>query len=155
MATEIEVEGLQELERRLLTLEGKVVNQVVRKALREGGKIVVTSAKGKANFGKHSTGALRESLGTIARKGKGTNLQTMFVGSRAKNKAALALANARRSKPIRGIFYGHMVEKGTARGQKAQPFLRPALDENAKDVVLAFSVELKKAIDSVTRKSAT
>lgn len=152
MATEIEVEGLDELERRLLQLEGKVVNRVVRKALREAGKIVVTAAKGKVAV---NSGALRESLGTIARKGKGTNLQTMFVGSRAKNAAALALVNAGRSKPIRGIFYGHMVERGTVRGQAPQPFLRPALDENVDEVVSTFSVELKKAIDSVTRKSVT
>lgn len=152
MATEIEVEGLAVLEHRLLELEGAVVNKVVRKALRESGKIVVNSAKGKVPV---DSGGLRESLGTIARKGKGPNLQTMFVGSRAKNKAALALVNAGRSKAIRGIFYGHMVERGTVRGQAPQPFLRPALDENVNEVVRVFSVELKKAIGSVTRKTTT
>lgn len=150
---EVEITGLRELEARLLRLQGKVSNTVVRKALRKAGNVVVKAAKAKVEV---DSGALRESIGTIARKGKGTNFQTMFVGSRAKNKAALALANAERPSKFRdgttkrnlaGIFYGHMVERGTKRGHAAQPFLRPALDENYGEVVRTFERELKKEID--------
>lgn len=163
METDFELEGLDVLERRLLTLEKKTAKRVVRRALRDSAKIVVESARAKVPEG---TGALRESLGTIARVGKGKNFETMFIGSRAKNKAALALANAGRSKPIRGIFYGHMIERGTvARSNKVsganrgsvapQPFLRPALDENAGKVANKFAEELRRGVERVTRSGTT
>lgn len=148
MATDIRVDGLADLEKTLLELEGRVATRVVRGALRKGGKIVAESAKSKVPV---DTGALRESIGTIARKGKGKNFQTLFVAPREKNKSALAIANTFRDPPIKGIFYAHIVEQGYGR-QNPQPFLRPALDENANAVVEEFATELRKAINRVTRK---
>ena len=107
MATEIDVEGLDELESQLLKLEKKVAVKVVRDALKAGGKVVLADAKTRVPVG---SGALKASLGLIARKGRGKNFQTVFVAPRQTNKAALALANAKRSKPIKGVFYGHIVE---------------------------------------------
>jgi HK97 gp10 family phage protein len=130
MATNIEVEGLDDLESQLLKLQGKVAIKVVRDALKASAKIVLKDAKSNVPVG---SGALKASLGIIARKGRGTNFQTVFVAPRQKNKTALALANASRSTPIKGIFYAHIVEKGSVRS-KPQPFLRPALDSNVNAV---------------------
>lgn len=152
MAIDIEVDGLDELEAKLLELDKRVATRVVRGALRKSGQIVADSAKTKVPV---DSGALKESIGTIARKGKGKRtFQSLFVAPRERNKSAVAIANTFREDPIKGIFYGHIVEKGYGR-QRPQPFLRPALDENVNEVVETFSKALNEAIKRVTRNGNT
>lgn len=152
MATEIQIDGLEDLERQLLTMTGKDAHRIVRKGLREGGKIVVNVAKfNLATI--NDTGALSESIGIMARKGRGTNLQTVFVGERSRNKKAIALANAGGRK-VKGVFWANLVERGTVRGQRAQPFLRPALDDNVGSVTRQFGKVVAEEIEKVLKKAA-
>ena len=152
MATEsslIQVDGLQELEAKLVALGKKEAPKLLRKALRKGGKIVADDAKTRIPTG--GTGALAASIGMMARKGKYGNVETMFVGPRMKNPTALALANQNRSKKIAGIYYGHMVEEGSVHNTPT-PFMRPALDTNANEVLRVVVTELNRSIDRVARK---
>lgn len=142
----IEIEGLKELEDKLLTAEAKTGISMIRKALSAGAREVVKSAKQKVPVG---TGALKRSIGIATRKGRyGTAVATALIGPKTKSKAGLALANRGRSKPIKGIFYGHIVEKGSKKAAP-HPFMRPALDENVDDVILAFVNRLRKEVDSL------
>ena len=141
-----EIEGLDILEDKLLKMEAKVGGKFLRQALSKAATPVVRSAKQKAPV---DTGALRQSIGKATRKGRGKNVASVFIGPKQSNARAVALANTKRSKPIRGIFYGHMVEIGYGR-QAPQPFLRPALEENAANSVKIFGDDLKVKIESVT-----
>lgn len=144
-AISIEVEGLEKLERQLLGVEAKVGSKILRQALSKAATPVVRAAKEKVPV---DSGALRQSIGKSTRKGRGKNVATVAVGPK-KNARALALANERRSKAIAGIFYAHIVELGYGR-QAPQPFLRPALEENANDAVQIFGRDMKVKIESVT-----
>lgn len=141
-----EIEGLEELESRLERIGKKVGSKFLRQALSKAATPVVRAAKEKAPS---DTGALKQSIGKTTVKGRGKNVASVFVGPKEKNARALALANAGRSKPIKGIFYGHLVELGYGR-QAPQPFLRPALDEKAQAAVTIFGRDLKVKIESVT-----
>lgn len=141
-----EVEGLAGLEQQLLKVEAKAGAKFLRQALSKAATPVVRAAKEKAPV---DSGALRQSIGKATRKGRGKNVASVFVGPKEKNARALALANERRSKAIRGIFYAHIVELGYGR-QAPQPFLRPALEENANDAVTIFGRDMKLKIESVT-----
>lgn len=147
MADDIQIEGLQELERKLLEIESKAGEKELRKALSFSVNPVVKAAKERVPV---KTGGLRQAISKFLRKGKNKNVASVFVGIREKNAKAVSLANQGRSKPIRGVFYGHIVEKGYGR-QSPQPFLRPALDQEATNVVKRFRDKLKENIDRVTR----
>lgn len=51
-----------------------------------------------------------------------------------------------------GIYHGHLVEFGTRRS-RARPFLRPAFDATAEQVVANFVVELRTRIEKVRGKA--
>lgn len=143
-AIRFEIEGLAELEQQLLKVENKAGEKFLRQALSKAATPVVRAAKEKVPV---DSGALRQSIGKSTKKGRGKNVASVFVGPK-KNARALALANERRSTAISGIFYAHIVELGYGR-QPPQPFLRPALEENANDAVNIFGRDMKVKIESV------
>lgn len=145
-AIEFKIEGLDELESRLERIGKKVGSKFLRQALSKAATPVVRAAKQKAPV---DSGALRQSIGKSTQKGRGKNVASVAIGPKKGNARALALANSKRSKPIRGIFYAHIVELGYGR-QPPQPFLRPALDETANTSVEIFGNDLKVKIESVT-----
>jgi HK97 gp10 family phage protein len=141
-----EITGLDELEDQLLALSKKVATKSLRSALVRAARPVVKAAKAKVPV---KTGALRQSIGTASRRGRGRkNFATAIVGPKSRNKRAIALANAGRSKPVKGIFWGHIVELGYGR-QAPQPYLRPALDENADEAVQIFAKAIKQNLERV------
>lgn len=143
-----EVEGLKHLESQLLKLGKKVASKELKKALAKSVRPTIKDAKA---FVPVNTGGLRQSIGYATRQGKYKNIATVFVGPKPANKKAVELANIGRSKKIKGVFYGHIVELGYGR-QRPQPFLRPAFDGNAEKATGIFSAELKKGIESVATK---
>lgn len=152
MATDkldIKVDGLPELEAGLLALEAQVASRVLRRGLREGAKPVVEAAKSNVPV---FSGALRESIGVRTAKGRrGKNAAVAFIGSIAKDKKAIALANDQRNTRVKGIFWGHIVELGYGR-QAPQPFLRPAFDAKAIEAVSIFALTIKKSLERIARK---
>jgi len=144
MATEnVEIQGLDELERALLELEAKTAFKTLRGALAKGARPMIKEAKALAP---KDTGALAQSIGMFSRKGRaGDRAAVVFVGPKSKSKTAIELANSKRAKPVKGVFYGHMVEKGTVKMQP-QPFLRPAFDAMAGRAIGIFANDLKKKV---------
>lgn len=150
MATDsltFEVDGLAELEEQLLRLEAKASEKIMRRALAKSARPTVRKAKALVPV---RTGGLKQAIGIATRKGRGKNVASVFIGPKPKNKAAIAKANTGRAKPIKGVFYGHLVELGYGR-QRPQPFLRPALDNTADQATQIFAAEIKRELESVPR----
>lgn len=115
------IEGLQELNQEFNDLENALTQEIIT-ALMRGGMIIETDAKRRCPV---DTGRLRASLTTdVEREGK-----TTFVLKVGTN-----------------VEYASFVENGTSR-MAAQPFLRPAVDAKAKDVVDEIRESIREQIN--------
>ena len=115
------IEGLQELNQEFNGLENALTQEIIT-ALMRGGMIIETDAKRRCPV---DTGRLRASLTTdVEREGK-----TTFVLKVGTN-----------------VEYASFVENGTSR-MAAQPFLRPAVDAKAKDVVDEIRESIREQIN--------
>lgn len=142
MTQQIQIKGLAELQAALDTLPAKIQANIMRGALRAGAKVMATAAKDAVPV---RTGNLKS---------------TIRVGTRNQGHTAMARIIAGRVgvKGKASGFYAHMVEFGTAAhrieakpgsmlaigyravnhpGAKPQPFMRPALDNNAQAALAA------------------
>lgn len=146
MAERFKVEGLKELEKAMVSLGGKIGLKVLRSAGREAMKPVLESAKAGAN---EDTGSLRASLAINATKGKGKTAININVGAHRKK----ALKSQGGQVLTRTNQKAIAQEYGTKR-QKAEPFLRPALQRNAARVLSIFKTSLAKKIDQEAKKLA-
>ena len=112
---------LQELNQEFNDLENALTQEIIT-ALMRGGMIIETDAKRRCPV---DTGRLRASLTTdVEREGK-----TTFVLKVGTN-----------------VEYASFVENGTSR-MAAQPFLRPAVDAKAKDVVDEIRESIREQIN--------
>lgn len=115
------IEGLQELNQEFNDLENALTQEIIT-ALMRGGMIIEADAKRRCPV---DTGRLRASLTTdVEREGK-----TTFVLKVGTN-----------------VEYASFVENGTSR-MAAQPFLRPAVDAKAKDVVDEIRESIREQIN--------
>lgn len=115
------IEGLQELNQEFNDLENALTQEIIT-ALMRGGMIIETDAKRRCPV---DTGRLRASLTTdVEREG-----ETTFVLKVGTN-----------------VEYASFVENGTSR-MAAQPFLRPAVDAKAKDVVDEIRESIREQIN--------
>ena len=148
-AGEIQIVGLKELEERLLKLERKAQNKVLRKALAAGGRVIVKAAKAKAA---KRTGKLKKSITAAAsvKRGGATPVRIsddtiIYVKSKAGAYVNMGFS--------RGAFYGQFVELGT-KFMPSKPFLRPAMGENQVAAVEKFREIMSAAITKVEQDDA-
>lgn len=138
----IEVRGLDDFEDALVAAGAKTGFKFLRRVLAKGGQIVAKAGKDRVRV---KTGALRQAIGVSTQKGRrGTAAAVALIGPKTRNKRALALAQSTGRK-IKGIFYGHIVERD-------YPFMRPALDENVNAVVDAIAKDVARAMDELGRR---
>ena len=166
---EFAVKGLKELGQFLDQLPAKLEANVVRGALRNGAKVIETTAKANAPVGQPNqenvrlyggyAGALRDSIRT---------------GSRIKGGKVTAYVRAggKSSRTKADVFYAHMVEFGTKAhfihakqggwlsfsnvfakqishpGTTKRPFMRPALDTQAEAALNAAAKYMKARLAS-------
>lgn len=156
--SQIKVEGGKELAKLLRTLPDKVADKLMKNATLAGGRRLAKAIKNKAPV---DTGRLRDSIKSkLDRTSKYTF--TVNIGPTGK-----------------GRFYAHLVEFGSAPhvikskrkrvlsngqeifgkivkhpGTAAQPFMRPALDESADDVIKHVSKNLGRGIEREAKKLA-
>jgi HK97 gp10 family phage protein len=150
VANAVQIMGEAALLKKLKGLDRKVRTKIVRKAISEATKPVYKSMRARCPKGQ---GHLRKSIARkvkVYRSGKNT---VGLVGPRFNYKG--------RQKGIEPNLYAHLVEFGTTAheiaitegplkglviqhpGARAQPFIRPALDDNAKvcQEIMAREVE--------------
>ena len=119
----MKVEGVAELQRKFANMSGKMQRAVVRDSLRSAARVVEKSARQKVPV---DTGRLKKSI-----------TQRVTVQSAVGE----ALIGYRKE-----TFYGRFVELGTSK-MAAQPFLRPALDENTDEIGRVFVQALNRTIE--------
>jgi len=138
--SEFVVEGLQELEQKLLKMEAKIAEKMLRQAGRQAMKPVLSSAASKVHV---DSGDTEASLAIRASKGKGKKAAAVISVGPFKKKLSKKQGGRELSRPNAKVL---SLEYGNSR-QKAYPFLRPALEENASTVLSIFKTELKKRIE--------
>lgn len=144
----VEVRGLAELERALQTLPEKLERNVMRGALRAGGKVFLLEARRRVPV---RTGELRKSLRISVRKVRG--MLTAFI--KAGNKkawyphlvefgtAAHLIKPRNRKSLLLGIFLREIVEHP---GAQMHPFMRPAFDNGVQGAIAAFAAYVHKRL---------
>ncbi len=128
----IEIQGVEELRRKLLALEPKIAKKVLRKALRAGAKIV--QARAKQNIPQGGTGVLSRSLKVRA--------------MRRTRRQRIGVAVETREGWYKGeAFYGAFVEFGHRQGSRKLGDARKQIEgkhyiekaaEQTKDAVTAL-----------------
>ena len=162
----IQVKGLADLQKFLDQLPAKLEQNVLRGALRAGAKQVLEAARQNAPIGEPSetnkklyklyAGALRDSIRLSAK-----------IDKRKRQVVASVKAGGKSKKTGADVFYAHIIEFTGARphsvsksaslrssraqnathpGIKAKPFMRPALDSQAQNAVVAAAEYMKKRL---------
>lgn len=159
----MKLEGLRELEDKLRALGEKDGARALRTAVLAAGKVILKRARQNAEQLPTGSGAYALSLGVRFVRAAGADdtvpIGRRFVaqiGPRAKLPAALTLYNAAYRRRARGIFYGHLIERGFQHRSgvpvAARPVLLPAIRQTQAAAIEKFRVTLGRAIDRITKK---
>ena len=136
MPFSFKIEGVENLQKRF-DEKREEVEEVFRKDLDEGADIIIQSAKSKV----HSiSGHLADSINKNEVREKNGKID-VYVGIE-KNEW---FSKEDRYYP-RFVEIGHAIEKGTSR-VKAHPYLRPALNENRKQIQSNIENDIKEVIE--------
>ncbi len=152
------VQGLPELQAQLRELGATMAARVLATAARKAFMPVIEAARARAPTANESTGATgitKESIKirVIRPKSGDTVVQVGLRIARSAEAAGLVRASRGVVKRRDASWRWHFVEFGTVH-QAARPFIRPAMDENAQQVIDELKKELVKGINKVLRKSA-
>lgn len=159
----MKLEGLRELEDKLRALGAKDGSRAIRTALLAAGRVVATRARQNAEAIRNGSGALALSISVRFVRGGSEDVPVgrrfvAQIGPRAKNAKALALYNLAYGRHARGIFYGHLIERGfkhrSGKRVSGQRILTNALQQTRAQAIAVFSTKLGAAIDRLVRKKA-
>ncbi len=162
-AQRVRVTGLRELNQFLVEkLPAKAAGRTLNRALRVAAKPIVAAAKNNAKRARnpHSFALSQSIQAWVARKRirKHGLAGSLMIGPRRSHKPALVayydFYDSKRLTPQaleNGIRHGHLVEWGTSQSS-ANPFMRPALDQNAARFIRSFADILGNEIEKETRK---
>lgn len=145
------IEGVDELVKQLRDeLPKRMQGKILRKAIADGSKLVLKTAKQKVPVGE--TGMLKRSLGRRVKVYRNSGKVLGIVGPRTgfkKTKAGrtrTALGEKFQQAHVNPTKYAHLVELGT-RHSAPKPFLRPALDNNKEAVKAIFAKTIKDGLE--------
>lgn len=161
MTGSVSIKGLKEIDANLAKL-GKVAGaKIMRGSLYAASKPILDQAKANTAAWPKGSGALNLALGrryTVAASDVGGSKFSVSIGPKVKHRTALSLYNLfyKRSKRLKGIFYGHLLEfghKDRAGGDvPAKPFLLRALQSKQSEAVQLLATKLRAAIARALRK---
>lgn len=121
------IEGAAEVAKMLEEL-GEAASGILEQAAEAGGKVALDDAKRRCPI---QTGALKASLHLEKGKTKKPEIKQEVKISPGKKE-----------------YYGTFVELGTSK-QAAQPYMRPAIDENQTEIAKAINQEVLRAIGRI------
>lgn len=142
MITQVKIEGVREISRRLEKLADNYVKRAEKAALKSGAGPILKSSKNYAQASR-DTGLLTRSLGISVRK-VGGNF-TARVGARS---GFRKVVEGKVKNPVK---YSHLVELGTSRSA-AKPFIRPAIESAKGEVLEAMAAGLDKFLTNECAK---
>ena len=122
---DVSVTGYKELDKMFADLPTKLTNKALRLATRESAQVVRDVAAARAP---RDTGTMASQLKvrSVARRRRGTIGHSVVIDwEAAKNKAI------KKSMDFSAAFYGQFIEFGWDDDPEGQPFMRPALYDNA------------------------
>lgn len=150
MSEEVEIHGLRELQERLRQLPRELQGKVLTQALREGGRVIVKDAQGRAPVAvaAHPVGKGKEQVqpgnirrNIVMRAVKETDsTATVSIGVRSSGK-----------KSNKNAFYWRFLEFGT-KFIAARPYMRPAFEARKLEAAQKIKEALAKRIDAAVRK---
>lgn len=150
MADLINVKGLSELQAFLDQLPAKMERNVMRSALRAGMNVVKDEAKSTSEFA-DKTGVLRRGL-KVSTKAKGGKVTASLKATGKHGFLARFIEYGTSAHMISAkdggalAFAGGMYQSVLHPGQKAQPFMRPALDLQTGNAILATAEYIKERL---------
>ena len=157
MALNTSVEGLAELDKALSELGAELGYKTLRTAGRRAMKPVLDAARAGAN---EDTGELKQSIAITVKKGRGARgkggdtAADISVGATRRSISVRNEDGTRSRKELSMINIKAGAQEYGTKNQQAQPFLRPALDNNANTVLNSLKTELATAIEKAAKKVA-
>ncbi len=149
-----EVQGLAELELALLDLGAETGFKTLRAAGREAMKPVMEDMKANA---KHDTGDLEESIVISSTAMKRSQRGVLIHVGPTRKRLTRRVNGEKQTRTFNRTFMKALAQEyGThgKRKQKAEPFIRPALDKNVRKVLDIFKANLAKRIDRAAKRAA-
>lgn len=152
MATRIEITGFKELRNRARELDARLQKRVYGAAVRAGGKVLVDAAKAAVPV---RTGAVKRSLVHRASSKPSKGLFGVKVTVKGGGRSSGRVARRRGVKgkdyqPDAVERYYRFTELGT-KHHPAQPYLKPALEGKAGEVLEAVKRELAAGLEREAR----
>jgi HK97 gp10 family phage protein len=140
MVETVTIDGLKELERKLLEMSPKLAQKGLRSAVAAGARVITKEARIRVPV---DTGTLKRAIyAKRIREASGPSQQTFYVGVRS---------GKREQKKNRDGFYFPMVEFGTSKMQ-ARPFMRPAFEARKIEAATAIKTKLLTTIDTLAKQ---
>lgn len=132
----VKIEGLREAERALKDLGPDVARRVLRTAVKKGAEPMLHAARSKAPFD------------------EGLLVSTIKVrtGVNRRRGSAAAKVTTKDGDYKGESFYGSFIEYGTDK-MPAQPYLRPAFDENKERSVIIIKAEIAAGVIREAKKA--
>lgn len=136
-AIKVEIQGLKELEKKLLEMSPKLARNGLRAAVSAGARVVAAEAKKNVPV---DSGTLKRAIYTKQiREESGNTQQTFYVGARF---------GKREQSKNRDAYYFPFVEFGTAK-MAARPFMRPAFESTKDQAAEAIKDKLAQRIEQL------
>ena len=155
MAVELNIEGLDELNRKLQQLANpRKVKSIARKAARQAMNIARDDARARARMidDPETAEKIFKNISVAGGKSRNSNEVVMRVGVRGGAAQNANTDRAALSKLSGGITtYWRYLEFGSA-NMPATPFMRPALQNNIQAVTNSFAENFNKEIDKELAK---
>lgn len=167
-AVRVKVEGLKELDAALGELSKATARNTMRRALINAAEPMRAAAERNAPV---DTGKLKRSIivtSKIDNKAGKSEYAAVMRGGGSKSQAVQAMRDARRAKGIGESFaeafmgpakggkrdsIKAVVQEFGSRKQAAQPYLRPAFDAEAQNVIGNIKAELSAEIDKAAKRA--
>ena len=130
----VEIKGLKEVNRALKVLPERVQKNILTAGVRAVASDFAKSAKRLAPV---DSGDLKKSIKVKKRRSKNRSYVRFTVGV---------------DKTKFHVFYGHMIEFGTA-NIPAQPFMRPAFEQNKHSAVQKITHKIRQRLDKEIEKA--
>lgn len=162
----IDVKGLRDVEDRMILLGSLSGEKVMRATLFVAVKPILDQAVANIAAIPTGSGALAKATRRVyLRPSVNSSLSssgsrfTVAVAPKVKDRTAIALANLvyRRRKPIRGIFWGHLVEwgfthRGSGRRIPGRLVFTRAIQSKAREAIEIFTKRIGVAVDRALKK---
>lgn len=133
MSVTVSIDGLEEVKKALSVLPARIQKNILVSGVRA---VASTFQKEAKRIVPKDEGDLKNSIKTVKRRTKdGSTKFSVGINSKTAN-----------------VYYGHMIEFGTKKAT-AQPFMRPAYEQNKSKAVQSIVTKMRARLDKEIEKA--